>query len=245
MRQNRRPALDALRGAALVSMTAYHACWDLVWLFGRDWAWYRGFGAYVWQQSICWTFLLLSGFCWPLGRRRLRRGLIVFAAGALVSAATLLALPENRVFCGVLTLLGTMSLALIPLEPLLLRLPARAGVAGSFCLFLLLRDVNQGRLGFEGQTLCLLPPGLYQNLFTACLGFPPDGFFSTDYFSLLPWGFLFLTGYFLSRLTPEDGAESLPPPRVLTVLGRHSLALYLLHQPVIYGVLTLLCGGPR
>ena len=42
--------LDTLRGLTLVSMIAYHACWDLVWMFGMDWAWYRGQGAFFWQQ---------------------------------------------------------------------------------------------------------------------------------------------------------------------------------------------------
>ena len=57
---------------------------------------------------------LLSGYCWSLGRRHLRRGLTVFAAGALVSAVTLIAMPENAVRFGVLTLLGSASLLLIP-----------------------------------------------------------------------------------------------------------------------------------
>ena len=41
--------LDTLRGLTLISMMAYHACWDLVYLYGFDWAWYRSFWAYVWQ----------------------------------------------------------------------------------------------------------------------------------------------------------------------------------------------------
>ena len=129
---NRLYGLDTLRGLTLVSMIAYHACWDLVWMFGMDWDWYRGQGAFFWQQSICWTFILLSGYCWSLGRRHLRRGLTVFAAGALVSAVTLIAMPENAVRFGVLTLLGSASLLLIPLERILHRVPARLGLVGSF-----------------------------------------------------------------------------------------------------------------
>ena len=46
VRPRRRIAyLDALRGLTLVSMIAYHACWDLVYLFHADWDWYRGTGA--------------------------------------------------------------------------------------------------------------------------------------------------------------------------------------------------------
>lgn len=239
--------LDTVRGCALASMILYHASWDLVYMFGVDWPWYHGFGAYVWQQSICWTFILLSGYCWSLGRRRLRRGLTVFLCGALITAVTWLFMPSNLVYCGVLTLLGASSMLLAPLRPLLERIPSRAGLAGSFALFLLFRDVNAGALGFEGLRLAALPRELYRDHLTALLGFPPAGFFSTDYFSLLPWFFLFLTGYFLYRAAAASQTEAVCQAEIqgwrvplLTAMGRHSLPIYMLHQPVVYGVLTVL-----
>ena len=136
--------LDTIRGITLVSMIAYHACWDMVYIFGADWDWYRSDGAYLWQQSICWTFILLSGYCVQMGRHRLRRGLLAFGGGALVSAVTFFFMPEDLVFWGVLSLLGAAVLLTIPLEPLLRRIPARAGLAGSFLFFMLLRDVDRG-----------------------------------------------------------------------------------------------------
>ena len=232
----RRPGLDTLRGMTLVSMMVYHACWDLVYLFRQDWAWYRSFGAHLWQQSICWTFILLSGYCFHLGHHRLRRGLLSLGGGALVSAVSQVA--GSPIHWGVLTLLGAAALLTIPLDPLLRRLPARAGLAGSFCLFFLLREVNQGYLGFEGAALLTLPADWYQNSLTALLGFPAPDFFSADYFSLLPWLFLCWTGYFLYRLRPEGEGRELRLPLV-TTLGRHSLVAYLLHQPLIYGVLWM------
>lgn len=235
MNTRRYETLDTIRGFALISMILYHASWDLVYLFGVDWPWYHGFAAHVWQQSICWTFLLLSGYCWSLGRRQLRRGLTVFLCGALITAVTWFFMPSNLVYCGVLTLLGASSMLLVPLAPALERLPARLGLAGSFGLFLLFRDVNAGFLGFEGLRLAALPGGLYRNHLTALLGFPPADFFSTDYFSLLPWFFLFLTGYFLRSLRPEAGGWRVP---LAAAMGRHSLLLYMLHQPVIYAVLA-------
>lgn len=238
MKTRRYETLDTIRGFALLSMSLYHASWDLVYMFGVDWPWYHGLAAHVWQQSICWTFILLSGYCWSLGRRQLRRGLTVFLCGAAITAVTWLFMPSNLVYCGVLTLLGASSLLVVPLAPLLERIPAGAGLAGSFALFLLLRDVNSGFLGFEGLRLAALPSGLYRDHLTALLGFPPAGFFSTDYFSLLPWFFLFLTGWFLFRLRPEEAREGRRVPLV-TAMGRHSLLIYMLHQPVIYAVLTL------
>lgn len=91
-----------------------------------------------------------------------------------------------------------------------------------------------------GSRRLALPQALYAGYTTAYLGFMPKSFFSTDYFPLLPWLFLFWAGYFLHHLL---GRERLAPLRrsvcpPLGWMGRHSLVLYLLHQPVILGVLT-------
>ena len=99
--------LDSLRGLTLISMILYHACWDAVYLLGANWPWYNSRAAYIWQQSICWTFIMLSGFCIPFSSKLLRRGLEVFGAGALVMAVTCILLPEDRVVFGVLTLIGS------------------------------------------------------------------------------------------------------------------------------------------
>ena len=88
--------LDELRGLDLISMMLYHGMWDVVFLFGVAQKWYTGRPGFVWQQSICWVFILLSGFCLPLGHHPFRRGAVVFGAGALVTAVTLLFLPEDK-----------------------------------------------------------------------------------------------------------------------------------------------------
>lgn len=232
----RRHGLDTIRGITLLSMMAYHGCWDMVYLFGRDWVWYRSFPAYLWQQSICWIFILLSGYCFHLGRHRLRRGLLALAGGAVVSLAA--QFTGAPIWWGVLTLLGTAQLVTIPLDRLFQKLPPRLGLAAMFSAFLLLRDVNRGYLGFEGLRVAALPAGWYQNTLTALLGFPGGGFRSADYFSLLPWLFLFWTGWFLYTLRPQEGRRERRLP-LAADLGRHSLLVYLLHQPVICGALWL------
>lgn len=232
--------LDALRGVTLISMIAYHGMWNLVYLFGVQVPWYRGTPGYLWQQSICWTFILLSGFCWSFSRNHVKRGLLVFGGGAVVTAVTCLAMPENRILFGVLTCIGSCMLLLIPVEKGAKKVPARAGLVLSFGLFFLLRNCAEGTLGFEGLVLCSLPQTVYRNYLTAYLGFPQGGFFSTDYFPLIPWFFLFVAGYFLQRLLDEKGlneklfAKGEIP--VLNWIGRHSLIVYLLHQPVLYGL---------
>ena len=186
--------LDDIRGIAVISMVLYHLMWDLVYMGGLDIGWYMGLPGLLWQRSICLTFILLSGFCWQLGRHRLRRGLIVFAGGAAVSLATLAVMPENRVLFGILTLLGCSMLIMIPLDRLLCRCPAPAGLIVSGALFAATQNVWMGDMLFG---LIKLPETLYRNLLTAWLGFPSDGFFSADYYPMIPWLFLFMAGYFL------------------------------------------------
>ena len=99
--------LDELRGLDLISMMLYHGMWDAVYLFGVVVPWYSAGQGRLWQQSICWVFILLSGFCLPLGRHPVKRGAMVFGCGALVTAVTLIFMPADVVWFGVLTLLGS------------------------------------------------------------------------------------------------------------------------------------------
>lgn len=243
-------ALDSFRGLVLVSMIIYHALWDMVYLFGADFDWYMGRGAYVWQQSICYSFILLSGFCFSLGKKALKRGLFVFGAGALISLATLLFMPEERVVFGVLTLLGSCMLLTFFSEKALRKIPEGAGLIFSILLFVITRNLNAGYLGFESWQLLKVPQTLYtgqsmtiQGHFLTFLGFTQKGFYSTDYFSLFPWLFLFLSGYFIYRMMKRrDGLMDnclMTDIKGLSFLGRNSLLIYLLHQPVLYAFLSV------
>ena len=112
--------LDTIRGITLISMILYHLSWDLVYIVQIQnpnfISFYESRRGFVWQQSICWTFILLSGFCFRLGSRPLRRGLQVSALGLLVTAVTVLFMPEDRVVFGVLTCIGACMLLTAGME---------------------------------------------------------------------------------------------------------------------------------
>lgn len=237
-------------------MIFYHAMWDLINLYGTEWDWYSGKIGFVWQQSICWTFILLSGFCFSLGKRKIRRGLIVFAAGALVSAVTIIALPDSRIIFGILTFLGSAMILMTFLQKILCKINAYAGLGIMLFLFVVTKKVNDGYLGWGHIHFLDLPDAWYQNLFTTYMGFVKDGFFSTDYFSLIPWIFLFIAGYYLYRIAEEkkflnkmnryaeekmqqDSKKKKVFFCAADWMGRHSLIIYLLHQPIVYIVLYI------
>ena len=73
----------------------------------------------------------------------LRRGTVVFGAGAVVTLATLVFMPEGRVIFGVLTFLGTAMLLTGVLEPLLKKIPPAAGLAVSAVLFALTYHLDE------------------------------------------------------------------------------------------------------
>lgn len=240
--------VDEYRGFVILNMIAYHAIWDLVYIFGENWQWYKSDIGHVWQQWICWSFILISGFCWQMGKNPWKKGVIVYACGVVVSLVTVVFMPQSRVMFGVLTLLGSSMLLMIPLDLLCRHIQPIIGAVISFLLFLFTYPVNRGYFGFGEQKLFLLPNEWYANAFTTYIGFTEEGFFSTDYFSILPWFFLFLTGYFcygaVFHRKPKCGIENCPlvlflqkslcPP--LGWIGRKSLIIYMLHQPVVYGI---------
>ena len=72
-------------------------------------------------------------------------------------------------------------------------------------MFLLTRWINDGFLGWESLWTFQLPDWLYHGFAMTYLGFPEPGFVSTDYFSLIPWCFLFWVGYYLGRIGQRTG----------------------------------------
>lgn len=238
--------LDSVRGVLLLSMIGYHGTWDMVNLFGAKLSWYHALPGELWQQGTCWLFILLSGFCWPLGRNALKRGLKVFAGGAAVTLVTMLTMPESRVLFGVLTLIGSCMLLMIPLQKLLRHMRPVTGIVVFGVLFLFTRHIGEGTLGFGPWQPVVLPEQLYHGLPAAYLGFAEPGFFSADYFPLFPWLFLFICGYFAHRLCKKLGLLNRyfrGGVRAFSAMGRHSLPIYLAHQPVLYACLSFLTAA--
>ncbi len=225
--------LDALRGICVLGMICVHTVYDLVemtglltWRYPAWFAFLKDWGGIV--------FLLLSGVCATLGTRSARRGCIVLACGLLCTAVTigmdLLRLADSSIiiYFGVLHCLGVCMLV----WPLFRGMP-------TWCIAML--GIGMTAVGMWLRQV------VFSFSWLIPLGFCPAGFASSDYFPLLPDLGFFLLGavigrtLYRERMTKFPGIpESHPAVRFFCLCGRHSLLIYLLHQPILLGVMTLL-----
>lgn len=245
-REGRYDLIDTARGIAIISMVIFHFCYDVFMVYGRDPSWYGTPVVHVWQQSICWTFILVSGFVWQWGRSgNLKRGIMLNVWGLVISGVTVLAMPAEAVWFGILNCIGCAVLLMIPMEPVLRRIPAAIGLVAAFALFVMFKDVQLGYLGVPGVFRLDLPDWLYDCRVLTPFGFPFPGFRSSDYFPILPWLFLYICGYFLNRLVmairplQSVARHGLAP---LSTVGRYSIWIYLIHQPVCMLICMLVFG---
>ena len=236
--KNRIWELDALRGICILGMMVVHFVFDLNEFAGLGLTMPGWFNFCQRYGHI--LFILISGICATLASRSFRRGVIVFCAGLLVTGVTLFmvcVLKFNRslsIFFGILHLLGICMM----LFPLFKKLPVWALAvlgAGFVALGVWLAALEPVAVSFPSA----------QGLLLGAIGIHPAGFYSGDYFPIFPNLGWFLLGAVLGR-TAYRRRESLLPRvnsdfwllRFFRFCGRHSLWIYLLHQPVIYGVLS-------
>jgi len=229
----RLPGVDALRGAAVVAMILYHFTYDLA-LFGLfDLSVMRSGPGYWAGRAIGATFIFLAGFSLQLRYARSRapapfvwRGLRVFAYGMVLTVLTLVAVPEEPILFGILHLIGLSTILAYPL----LRLGPLCVVPAAL-IFALLLPFG----GASADHPWLVPLGVE----------PP--FFMIDYWPLLPWFAVTLLGAAASALFARwrhPGAAPAPLAlRPLAFLGRNSLFVYFIHQPVLLAALVLLGVG--
>lgn len=230
--------LDVIRGVAVIGMILHHALFAVETvseLFGDPirFAVLETTAFWVIQEVFVGAFLVVSGICTAFSRNVLRRGLIISAAAVLISLVTGVLLPALgieglQIWFGILHLFG-LSMLLYGLFTALPRWTAALTAAVLFVLYL--------------SMTATLGSGWSNALLSTMAGLPTRGFFSADYYPLFPYFLLFLAGTFLG---PAVRDHRLPTwfytlrLRPVEWVGRHSLWVYLVHQPLIFGVCALI-----
>lgn len=232
--KSRIEAIDLARGAALVAMAIYHFAWDLE-FFGYAPPGMAAQGGWkLFARAIASSFLFLVGVSLLLAHARgirwrpfLKRLAMVAAAAAAITLATRIAMPDAFIFFGILhhiALASLLGLAFLRLPVAVTVLTAAAVIAAPHFLRAPLFD----------------HPALWW------VGLSTEKPHSNDYVPLLPWFGAVLLGIAAARLAKAHGVTgrlaALDLPRATAPLqfaGRHSLAFYLVHQPVLIGALWL------
>lgn len=218
--------LDALRGICILAMVIVHLLFDLVELYGVLSLQYPAWFSFIkeWGGVI---FLLISGICATLGSRSVRRGAIVFSCGMLCTAVTYAMYKLHMAGEGIVIRFGVLHC-----------------LGCCMVLWAVVGRLSTPLLGALAAALAAFGFWLRGRVFTISwlfpLGFISEGFSSADYFPLiLNFGF-FLIGAVLGRILYREKRTLFPkindrsvPVRFLTLCGRHSLAIYLLHQPAL------------
>ena len=234
--------LDELRGLLILNVVAYHTLYDLVYLFGVKLPWFQTAAAYWWQQWMSGSLIFLAGISCLLTRSNLRRGLKTFALGMALTLGTFLAMPDQLIAFGILHFMGAAMLLFALLRPLLDKIADKTGLWLCLVLFVLTKNIYYGNVGIPYLWELPLPGVFYSSKLLFPLGLPHPTFYSADYFPLIPWAFLFLAGSFMGRKIPQKKVPAFAQKSrlpALAFLGRHTLVIYLAHQPLVFALLSL------
>ena len=205
-------AIDFLRGFTIINMIIFHSLFDLENFYGFDFS----CNFYYYQQFICISFILISGYCTNFSNNFKKKTLILTSISLLITTGSYIFSKENTVYFGVIHFF-----ALVTLIHNLLK---------NF-----IKKINP-KLGLIFNSI-VLPKSIYDlNLFI--FGFPNENFSSGDYFPIIPWIFLFYIGYFLYNFVKFTKKEA--SHNIVNIMGRHSLLLYSLHQIFLIGTFSLI-----
>lgn len=225
--------IDTLRGVALIAMATYHFSWDLEFFGYLDPGTATTGLLKYYARGIAGSFLFLAGLSLVLGQYPVirwkpfgRRLAMIAGAAAAITIATYFATPDAFIFFGILhsiALGSLLGLAFLRAPPLLTLV---VGIA-----VLVLPQVFRSAL-FETPALSFL-------------GLQPTPPRSNDFVPLFPWFGMVLIGIAVARIGLKtdlfERLRRLPQgPRWLMFAGRHSLAVYLIHQPVLIGIAYLM-----
>ncbi len=232
--------LDELRGFALICMVIHHTFYDINFVFGAAWAGEVFDALCIFQPFIWAIFIIVSGICCSLSRSPLKRGVLVFVCGCVITLVTAVIMPAMgisgaEIYYGVLTFIGISMMLAGLLRPLVNKIPVLAGIIICVVLFTFTYGTSNGTMLFG---LIDLPQ--VQTDALAVIGIHSASFRSADYFPLLPWVFIYFVGVNLGRIKDKFPAATYKShSKPLAFIGRQSLWVYMLHQPVLFGIVYL------
>ncbi|NLA87452.1 MAG: DUF1624 domain-containing protein [Clostridiales bacterium] len=221
--------IDAARGFAVILMVIHHALFDAVEFLGAP-AWFFSNPVFDFLHYVfAGLFIFLSGVSSRFSRSNVNRGVKVFAIAMVLTIVTSLPFVNQPIRFGVLHLLGFCMILYGMTQQTWDRLPK---LAAPFIYVALL----------VGSALAVSLVRIDAPYFWI-FGWTTPVFFSADYFPIFPWLFVFLLGtwagcYIVENRLPKWFYEKRIP--FFPAVGKQALLIYILHQPILYGIVMLI-----
>lgn len=242
MERKRVRMLDILRGGAMILVMAYHVLYDLVFI--------KGIALPIWltpnepvveavHTGFLWVLFAVSGVCSGYSRNLLRRGVILSLIGFAITVVTVLWLPDYAIVFGVLSCFGGCMILTGLCNKVLDAIPWPLLTALGILLWVIFMDFSKSVLHLLFADVTFTMPKV-EYLYP--LGILSENFYSIDYFPLIPYLFMFWAGRGLYRPIskqqfPNWFYKAKCP--ALEFMGRHSLIIYAVHQPIILALIML------
>lgn len=214
-----------MRAAAIVLMVIFHFIYDLKFFGYVSWDIPDGSGWREYRYVILLLFFLCVGFGISIVHREkthlkafFKRIALVVGAAALVTVSSLITVPENWIFFGVLHFIAVASLVALPFA----RSPRIALLTGVFVIIAFNLRWISSRWPFD-PVRHLLPT------------------YTNDYVGFFPWIGVVLIGVWLAHLSwiKSDPLGWIGPNKYVSFMSKHSLVIYLVHQPIFFALFGL------
>ncbi|OPZ91093.1 MAG: hypothetical protein BWY74_02078 [Firmicutes bacterium ADurb.Bin419] len=215
--------IDFLRGFLILVMIYMHTIFDLQYSYGMNLNYGGGVHGIIVNIGGA-LFIMVSGISTAFSRSNVKRGFIVLGVALAITIATFLYNPEFVIVFGILHFMGICMLV----SPILKKIPT----IGLFILSAVL-----------ASTAFILPYIKVDHNYLFMFGLYTSDFTSSDYYPLLPYSWAFLFGMGLSRILYKEKKSIIPFPLKSTFvnfIGRNSLYVYIVHQPVILIILYVI-----
>lgn len=238
--------IDQIRGFAIICMVIYHLIYDITIIFNVDiLLFYSDLMNFI-RDMFAGLFIFISGVACNLSKNNFKRGVICLSIALLMTAFTYFFIPSQTIVFGILHLLGiSMILYSIFKKNILKCKNDKLVIVILLILLVFLYNIIYGFIGIRYILEFPIPNFLSQYEFLFPFGIKSDNFFSSDYFPLIPWSLIFFIGCFVgkyfnkSNINPKLYKNYFP---FLSIIGKNTIWIYILHQPILYAILNLIKG---
>lgn len=232
--------IDFFRFLAIINMVIYHTYYDLKFVFLMK---SLIFDSNIWdilQQYICISFIFLSGISCNYSSKLIKKAFKLSIISVLITIVTAHTSEDLVIYFGIIHFLTVLTIVIFFISKINVN---KVNNEILFWIFVLIFIFLKSGVLYRNEFYSKIYIFMSKLPFSFVLGFPKNDFFSSDYFPIIPWIFLGVSGYYFNETKISKKIEKIfqdiKIPKIITVISQKSLIIYVFHQVVIYTVLYI------